>query len=94
MKRVLGLLLALALLAACGARQTLDPAAPAEQPAAEPQEDVTLTLWTYPIGGWGSSSTVSSMITAFRREYPHIQISVHAVDYASGDAEIEQVIAR
>ena len=57
------------------------------------KKEIELTLWTYPVGGWGSGSTVSSMVTTFHREHPNIRVSVQALNYVSGDEEIEKAIA-
>ncbi len=57
------------------------------------KKGIELTLWTYPVGGWGSGSTVSSMVTTFHREHPDIRISVQVLNYVSGDEEIEKAIA-
>ena len=74
MKKLLAMLLALCMvfaLCACGqtaapaadpAPAQADTAAPAEESAAEP---VSITLWTYPIGGWGNADTVDALIAAF-----------------------------
>ena len=55
-------------------------------------EPVELTLATYPVGGWGNSSTVSSLLTAFRRDHPEIHISTVFLAYDTGDAEIDRMI--
>ncbi len=88
------LLAALLLLSACG--PAAEPDAPAGTPGpetAEP-EDVGLTLWTYPVGGLGSGSTVSSLLSSFQRAYPHIHITLRTVDYQTGDQEVEEAIGR
>ena len=58
------------------------------------REETELTLWTYPVGGWGSGSTVSSMATTFHRAHPEIRVSVKVLNYVSGDSEIEEAIGR
>ncbi len=55
-------------------------------------EKVELTLWTYPVGNWGSQSSVSSLLSGFHREYPQYHITVKCLDYTTGDAEIEEAI--
>ena len=78
MKKLLAMLLALCMvfaLCACGqtAAPAADPApaqadpAPAAEPAAEP---VNITLWTYPIGGWGNADTVDALIASFEAANP------------------------
>ncbi len=54
--------------------------------------EVELTLWTYPVGGWGDRTTVSALLRDFRRAYPDIHITVECVDYDTGDARIEEAI--
>ncbi len=99
MKRFCALMLALLLvLSACGGPDTAavpdgSASRPGESVSAPVQEDVELTLWTYPVGGWGNGSTVSAMVTAFHRAYPNIRVSVQSVDYVTGDQEIEDAIA-
>ena len=91
MRRTAAFALALALvltLTACGpggAEQPGEPTAGAEQ-----AQTTELTLWTYPVGGWGNSGTVSSLIAAFHRDNPNIRVSVKVLDYETGDSEIEQ----
>ncbi len=95
-KRIWAFILTLALLflTACGG--------PASAPAPEGEmeeteqagqaEPIHLTLWTYPVGGWGSSSTVSPVVSSFSREHPEIRISVKVLSYDDGDAKVEQAI--
>ena len=88
-RRAIAMLLALAALlalAGCGGGNgAAEPAA--ESPA--PEQMVELTLWTYPVGGWGNSGTLSSLIAAFNRENPNIRVSAKALTYDQGDADIE-----
>ena len=89
MKKLLAMLLALCMvfaLCACGqtaapaadpAPAQADTAAPAEESAAEP---VSITLWTYPIGGWGNADTVDALIAAFEAANPGITVGE---DYVS-----------
>ncbi len=91
MKRAFALALALAflLLTACGTGETPD----GDQGEAGRPRETELTLWAYPVGGWGSGSTVSSLVSAFVREHPEIHISVKILSYDTGDKEIEDAIA-
>lgn len=99
MKRLLTLTLSVLLIltacTGCG-RQTDDSKKEAETeiPAPTKEQDVELSLWTYPVGNLGNESTLSSLIGAFHRAYPHIHVSIHTVNYETGDAEIEEAISQ
>ena len=88
MKKLLATLLALCMIfALCACGQTAAPATdptpaqadptPAAEPAAEP---VNITLWTYPIGGWGNADTVDALIAAFEAANPGITVTVEYLD--------------
>lgn len=84
MKKLIALLLTLAMvvsLAACSVEKTeastptqapapaATDAAPAETEApAAPAAASEITLWTYPIGGWGNQETVDALMAAFEAE--------------------------
>jgi len=51
-----------------------------------------ITLWTYPIGKWGDSATVDSLITEFNKEYPGVHVSVEYLDYTNGDDQVNTAI--
>ena len=97
MKKLLALLLALAMvfaLAACGEPSEPAPAesaAPADnaEPAAE---GVEITLWTYPIGKWVDEETVKSLIADFNAVHPEITVKVEYLDYQTGDDKINTAI--
>ena len=100
MKKLLAMLLALCMvfaLCACGqtAAPAADPApaqadpAPAAEPAAEP---VNITLWTYPIGGWGNADTVDALIASFEAANPGITVTVEYLDYTNGDDQVNTAI--
>ena len=102
MKKLLALLLATVMLlslAACGGSSTpaSDPApapaesgdeAPAEAPAAG---DVSITLWTYPIGNWGNEQVVNELTAAFEAE-TGIKVVVEYLDYTNGDDKTNTAI--
>ena len=109
-KRLLALLLVLAMvfsLAACGKKeepkQEEKPAEetqeeekeeePAEEEAEEPAGAATaITLWTYPVGGWGNSEKVDAMLAAFNAKYPDIAVTVEYLDYTNGDDQVNTAI--
>ncbi len=95
MKRLFALVLTMAvLLAACGKPGAPDGGGAPGNTDTAATEEIELKLWVYPVGGWGSGNTVSSMVTAFHREYPGIRVSVRVLSYDTGDEEIESAIAR
>ncbi len=100
MKKLLALLLALAMvfaLTACG-----ETSAPAEEttPTEESQPveegnsaDVAteISLWTYPIGNWGDEATVNELMSAFEAE-TGIKVNVEYLDYTNGDDKVNTAI--
>ncbi len=75
------------------------PAAEAEEPATEeaaaeaPAGDSTdITLWTYPIGGWGDSAVVDGLIANFNAAHPEINVTVEYLDYTNGDDQVNTAI--
>ena len=44
-------------------------------------EPVSLTFWTYPVGGWGNSETVDALLASFNEQYPDITVTVEYLDY-------------
>lgn len=99
MKKLLTLLLtsvmALALVA-CGGQQqassgtTEEPKA--EETATEEVQDVDITLWVYPVGGWGNEETVASVISKFEAANPGIKVAVEYLAYADGDDKVNTAI--
>ena len=99
MKKFIALLLALALVLSLGAcTVTTTDETPTTQategntntePAAE---DVNITLWTYPIGGWGKQETVDALLAAFNEVYPNIHVTVEYLDYTNGDDKVNTAI--
>ena len=64
----------------------------AEDTAAEDTATVTeLTLWTYPIGGWGDQATVDALIAGFEAE-TGIKVAVEYLTYADGDDKVNTAI--
>ncbi len=65
-----------------------EEAAPAEGTA----QAADITLWTYPIGSWGDSATVDSLVENFNAVYPDIHVTVEYLDYTNGDDQINTAI--
>ena len=86
------LLLSAALLSSCaGTTPPAESAGPAG-PSAGP-ETIELTFWTFPVGSWGNPTAVSTILTAFHKEYPNIHITMQYLDYDTGDEEISRAVA-
>ncbi len=106
MKKYIALLLALVMvlsLAACSVEKAPETtAAPVETtPVAEETtpvettpvaETVEISLWTYPIGGWGNQETVDALIAAFETANPGIKVTVEYLDYTNGDDKVNTAI--
>ncbi len=103
MKKIIALLLALAMvlsLAACSVEKTEEPA-PTQAPVAEapaateapaaPAAATELTLWTYPIGGWGNQETVDALMAKFEAD-TGIKVTVEYLTYADGDDKVNTAI--
>ncbi len=83
-----------------------EPAAEPEAPAAEAEEPATeeaaaeapaggstdITLWTYPIGGWGDSAVVDGLIASFNAAHPEINVTVEYLDYTNCDDQVNTAI--
>ena len=54
--------------------------------------NASITLWTYPIGNWGDSATVDSLISSFNETYPGISVTVEYLDYTNGDDQVNTAI--
>ncbi|MBR2823185.1 MAG: extracellular solute-binding protein [Clostridia bacterium] len=55
-------------------------------------DNVTITLWTYPIGSWVDDATVKGFIEAFNAVHPEITVNVQYLDYTSGDDQVTSAI--
>ena len=105
MKKLIAMLLALVMvigLCACTVEKAPETtvAPPAESTPAEtnPVEstpaanEVSISLWTYPIGGWGNQDTVNALIAAFEAANPGIKVTVEYLDYTNGDDKVNTAI--
>ena len=91
MKRILALVLALAMilaLGACGSKTEETKPADDQSGAADATE---ITLWTYPIGGWGDENKVKELTDAFTAE-TGIKVTVEYLAYADGDDKVNSAI--
>ncbi|MCM1194457.1 MAG: extracellular solute-binding protein [Firmicutes bacterium] len=76
------LLLSVVLMSSCGV--VVNPPNPDDNG----QEITEITLWTFPVGNWGNTTSVSNILTRFHRAYPNIHITVEFLDYNTGDEKI------
>lgn len=92
MKKLFALLLVLCMVFTLVACSSDTPAKPDESKGDTPAGDVTITLWTYPIGGWGNSDTVKALTDKFEAANPGIKVSVEYLDYTNGDDQVNTAI--
>ena len=81
MKKIIAMILALMMvlsLAACTVENS--------------SEQVEITLWTYPIGGWGNQATIDALIADFEAANPGIKVKVEFLDYTNGDDKVNTAI--
>lgn len=62
------------------------------QTPADSAQAANITLWTYPVGNWGDSATVDTLISNFNAVYPDIHVTVEYLDYTNGDDQINTAI--
>ena len=92
MKKFTALLLALVMclsLGACSVEKQNDPAPNTDDTTATTTE---ISLWTYPIGGWGDQATVDALIGDFEAANPGIKVTVDYLTYADGDDKVNTAI--
>ncbi len=53
---------------------------------------VSLTFWTYPVGGFEDEKQVQELADAFCLENPGVSVDIRVLDYSTGDAEIAKAI--
>ena len=57
-----------------------------------PAAPTEITLWTYPIGGWGNQDTVNALISKFEAANPDVKVTVEYLDYTNGDDQVNTAI--
>ena len=76
--------------------QTTEASATTSETPAEPAGGADLaadiTLWTYPVGGWGDSAKVDALIASFNEKYTNINVTVEYLDYQNGDDQVNTAI--
>ena len=102
MKKLLALLLALAMvfaLAACNnndepsGNETQDPGTTESEQGGEPSgEAVTITIAPFNIGNFTDIAAWESLIAAFNEENPNVTIEVTPVTYQDGDQQLNNLI--
>ena len=55
-------------------------------------DNVEITLWTYPIGSWGNAEAVDQIIANFNAVHPEIMVNVQYLDYTSCDDQVTTAI--
>ncbi len=55
---------------------------------------VEIDFWTFPIGDFGNEDVVEDFALEFNKMYPNITVNVKILDFATGDAQIEEAIER
>lgn len=64
-----------------------------EEVASSTDSEVTsISLWTYPIGGWGSQDKVDELLEGFHAANPNIKVTVDYLTYADGDDKVNTAI--
>ena len=90
MKKILAIILVLAFvlaLGACGVTKETE----GTQGGNGGNTGTEITLWTYPIGGWGNQETVNKLIADFKAE-TGITVKVEYLDYTNGDSTVASAI--
>jgi len=55
--------------------------------------DTEITLWSYPIGNWGSEEATYNLLREFEEANPGIKVNFEVMTYADGDTKIETALA-
>lgn len=94
----LAVLMSAALLAGCGSSssdsstQADTSISSAETSSSAESTAADITLWTYPIGSWGDSTAVETLLSEFNAVYPDIHVDVQYLDYSNGDDQVSTAI--
>ena len=79
--------------AASSTAESTSTAASSEAAASmEAGQAADITLWTYPIGKWGDSESVDTLLADFNAKYPDIHVTVEYLDYTNGDDQVNTAI--
>ncbi len=54
--------------------------------------EIEIDFWTFPIGDFGNEDVVEGFVEEFNKVYPNITVNVKMLDFATGDAQIEEAI--
>lgn len=84
---ILSFLLSIVLLSSCSQAPEIE-----SDEKNSSQEEIELTLWTFPVGNWGDPTTVANILTGFHKEYPDIYVSVEYLNYDNGDEKVNQAV--
>lgn len=100
MKKIIALLMASVMMlsmAGCSVEKA-EEQQPSEEAVVEQEGEAAaeatateITLWTYPIGGWGTQETVDSLMAGFEEE-TGIKVTVEYLTYADGDDKVNTAI--
>ena len=98
-KKVLALVLATGMtlsLAACNGGGSTASTAPSDTGSGEgggsTSGNVSIELWTYPIGQFGDQETLDGIIAAFKEVHPEIDVTIQLLDYTNGDTQVTSAI--
>lgn len=97
-KRIISLVLTAMLavsLTACGGsgQSQADSSGDVEEATEEGAElSADISIWTYQVGSWSDEETINKIIASFNTKYPNIHVTAMALDYADGDAVVQEAI--
>lgn len=92
MKKKFYLMMCVALICAASVFMGCSKKAPAGNASSGGAATTEITLWVYPIGGWGNQATVSSLLDDFHKANPGIKVTVDYLTYADGDDKVNTAI--